>query len=1185
MWVFRSVLDGIPRMLTAQLQEDFFVSYNTQTSSLYKAWKGIVNYDGAVYNGAHGPQPAAVGDAYIKQDADYSSWYFLANGEKVMANTDYLGHRYDEDRLELMYSIQHPDNKRSYTIIERLGSGLTDGKEHTLTRTFYSDDEISSEDQLYVQCQTYVVDASRIITETGKVNTSDNALDYKGKSYPVHNIDLPITNDGDKKESTVEIRFNAPVILDPNLDDGFDTDDSSLPPGAQLIGKNDCRTCHNSQKKTIGPSYVSIAKKYEHSDANNLMLVQKIKKGGSGIWGPEVMTPHPEISDFDLKEMVSYIFSLADYEGKSGEQKQETKSFSANEVKEENMIPGILTRVYDVPSNTQKIPSNLSSKKPIMAGIMPNLDNLADGDFKELEANFAMLCEGYIKIEKEGLFEFRLWSDDGSKLYFHDELIIDHDGPHGTSMKQNKVRLSAGYHPFKIEFYQGQGGKFLSFNYKPENEKMWRVVPSKILTHAQETRELIGGLSLPMSVVTKIPGDTYPVDGMHPSFDVSLARPPEFNPKVGGMDFLPDGRLLVSTWDQEGGLYLLDNVTSDNPDNISYKKIAQGLAEPLGVKVVGDRIFVMQKQELTELIDHNGDDVIDEYRVLCNDWGVSNNFHEFGFGLAEKDGHLYFNLASGVLPGGAGMPNQHPDRGSCMKVSIADGSMEKFANGLRTPNGIDVGYGGDLYIADNQGDWLPSSKILHVTKGAWFGSRAVDYEGTEGMKEKLPVVWLPQDEIGNSPTTPLSLNIGPYKNQMIHGEVTHGGVKRVFVEEVDGELQGCVFRFMQGIEGGVNRITWGPDGETLYAGCIGNPGNWQHSGQLWFGLQKMKYNGESTFEMLAIRAKSDGIEIELTEPLREGEGGSPDHYNIKQWYYKPTAAYGGPKLDEKNLEIKSVNVSDDRKKVFLELQGMKEGHIIYVHLNKYFVSENDNSLWSTEAWYTMNNIPSDSPGFRSEQQEISLINTLTTKEKEDGWSLLFDGQNMDNFHTFKTESVDTKWAIEGEAISFDPNREGSGGDLVTNDTYEDFELKLEWKISNCGNSGIMFNLQEDTTYCCTWWTGPEMQILDNTCHPDTKYETHRAGDLYDMIQTKYVTVKPAGEWNEVSIKSKNKQVEFWMNGYKVVEFEMGNDKWNNMIANSKFKDMEGFGQFSSGKIAFQDHADKVWFRNMKIRKL
>ena len=158
---------------------------------------------------------------------------------------------------------------------------------------------------------------------------------------------------------------------------------------------------------------------------------------------------------------------------------------------------------------------------------------------------------------------------------------------------------------------------------------------------------------------------------------------------------------------------------------------------------------------------------------------------------------------------------------------------------------------------------------------------------------------------------------------MIHGEVTHGGVKRVFVEKVNDQYQGCVFRFIQGLEAGVNRLVWGPD-NSLYIGGVGSTGNWQQSNKLWYGLQKLTYNEKPTFEMLAVRAKTNGVEIEFTEPLVAGEGWSKEDYEIRQWYYLPTKEYGGPKLDDKPLNILSVNVSEDNKKVFLELADMKE---------------------------------------------------------------------------------------------------------------------------------------------------------------------------------------------------------------------------------------------------------------------
>jgi cytochrome c len=147
-------------------------------------------------------------------------------------------------------------------------------------------------------------------------------------------------------------------------------------------------------------------------------------------------------------------------------------------------------------------------------------------------------------------------------------------------------------------------------------------------------------------------------------------------------------------------------------------------------------------------------------------------------------------------------------------------------------------------------------------------------------------------------------------------------------------------------------------------------------------------------------------------------------------------------------------------------------------------------------------------------------------------------------------------------------------------------LRLEWRIQNCGNSGIIFNVHEDDNFDYVWQTGPEMQVLDNVCHPDAQFVTHRAGDLYDMIECNRVTVKPAGEWNEIRLIVRNNgKSEHWLNGRKVVEYEMFTDEWKEMIANSKFKDMKGFGTYKKGHISLQDHGDLVWYRNIKIKQL
>lgn len=210
-------------------------------------------------------------------------------------------------------------------------------------------------------------------------------------------------------------------------------------------------------------------------------------------------------------------------------------------------------------------------------------------------------------------------------------------------------------------------------------------------------------------------------------------------------------------------------------------------------------------------------------------------------------------------------------------------------------------------------------------------------------------------------------------------------------------------------------------------------------------------------------------------------------------------------------------------------------------------------------------------------------NKLSKAEKEAGWVLLFDGKTMDSWRNFQSKNINDGWSVKDGMITLDPSKKGK--DIITKKVFENYEFRLEWKISECGNSGIIYNVAETDEYEWVWNTGPEMQILDNSCHPDAKIIKHRAGDLYDLISASEETVLPAGMWNEVRLVNNKGHVEHWLNGKKVVEFQMYNDQWAMMIANSKFKDMDSWGQYKSGHIALQDHGDRVWFRNIKIKEL
>jgi len=198
------------------------------------------------------------------------------------------------------------------------------------------------------------------------------------------------------------------------------------------------------------------------------------------------------------------------------------------------------------------------------------------------------------------------------------------------------------------------------------------------------------------------------------------------------------------------------------------------------------------------------------------------------------------------------------------------------------------------------------------------------------------------------------------------------------------------------------------------------------------------------------------------------------------------------------------------------------------------------------------------------------------------WTVLFDGTSTDAWRGFKSDAFPAQgWVIEDGALKHVAG--AGGGDIITREQFQDFELRLEWKAAPGANSGIFYRVQEVGNW--VWETGPEMQVLDDALHADGKNPKTSAGSLYGLIACAKPSVKPAGEWNAVRIVVMGPHVEHWLNGTKVVEYELGSEAWNRMIAESKFKDMPNFGRMPAGHIALQDHGDDVWFRNIKIRRL
>ena len=209
----------------------------------------------------------------------------------------------------------------------------------------------------------------------------------------------------------------------------------------------------------------------------------------------------------------------------------------------------------------------------------------------------------------------------------------------------------------------------------------------------------------------------------------------------------------------------------------------------------------------------------------------------------------------------------------------------------------------------------------------------------------------------------------------------------------------------------------------------------------------------------------------------------------------------------------------------------------------------------------------------------------------DGWTVLFDGKSLNGWHTYGKTSASAAWSVQDGAIRLeDATKENAktreGGDLVTDASFSNFD-QLEWKISRTGNSGIIFYVQDDPAkYKATYFTGPEMQVLDNIDASDNKKENHLAGSLYDLIGTAQNSKpKPVGEWNMAEIKCVNGKLELYLNGTQTAATTLWDDQWKQLVAGSKFKGWADFARFTSGHIALQDHGHEVMFRNIRIKQL
>jgi glucose/arabinose dehydrogenase len=462
--------------------------------------------------------------------------------------------------------------------------------------------------------------------------------------------------------------------------------------------------------------------------------------------------------------------------------------------------------------------------------------------------------------------------------------------------------------------------------------------------------------------------------------------------EVGGLAFRPDGKLLACT--RRGDVYLIDLDSAPVPGSAATKPVfklyASGLHEPLGLVADGADVYVVQRPELTRLVDTDGDDVADEFTTICDRWGVSGDYHEFAFGPArDREGNFYVTLNVGF---GGGHQSKAPWRGWCVRIS-PDGELIPVASGLRSPNGVNFSPDGELFFCDNQGEWVAACKMSHIRPGTFHGhpaglrwdrklaglkipSSGERYDAIDSaIPLSPPAVWFPYGKLSQSASEPrwdtTAGKFGPFAGQCFVGDQTRSNIMRVALERVQGVYQGACFQFRSGFQCGINRIAFAPNG-SLYVGMTNR--GWGSIGGSPYGLQRLVYTGVLPFEVSTMSLTKIGFDLMFTKPLdpaivhlidtaQRADAASIESrqvvaapsFNLQSYTYNYWSTYGSPEIDRRAELIRHVTVSDDHRRVSLAIDNLKAGRVFELDVNELRSADGD-ALLHTEAFYTLNEL-------------------------------------------------------------------------------------------------------------------------------------------------------------------------------------------------------------------------------------
>ena len=579
-------------------------------------------------------------------------------------------------------------------------------------------------------------------------------------------------------------------------------------------------------------------------------------------------------------------------------------------------------------------------------------------------------------------------------------------------------------------------------------------------------RALVAGLALAGAAWAQgAESEFYAVDWLTPPEGELL--------EVGGLDFLPDGALIAST--RRGQVWIVEDPLAADPRAARFRLFAEGLDEGLGLTVVDGAILVVQRGELSRLVDADGDGRCDRVETVCDGWGLSGNYHEFAYGLpVDPQGNAFVSLnVSFLSPEWWHGKAPVPWRGWVVKIA-PDKSLSPFACGFRSPCGLGWNARGDLFLTDNQGDWMPASPIFHVQEGRFYGHPASldwtqEYRASQTLASNTvpparaatdrtpPAVWLPYKwsrSPGNLVPDLTGGNFGPFEEQLFVAELTNGMVLRVDLERVRGEYQGSVIPFRQRV-GSAVRLRFAPDG-TLFAGLTNRGwGGLAPSS----GIARVRWTGELPFEIQRVHLLQDGFEVTFTRPLSESALG-PENAELVQYDYDYWWEYGSPERNVTERAVTALEHGADRRSLVVRVPELEAGMMARLTFLD-VVAEDGTPLLHDEFAYTVNQLPEGPP---AAHPIARLVPPPPARQSDDeGWLRLTYGDAMDRW-------VSSGWQLcDAELDPADPSRlatvEGVNAltntagpepsDYVSKPVFGDAEIHVEFMLPEGAESGVL----------------------------------------------------------------------------------------------------------------------------------